>query len=450
MRFCVLAFAVLLLAFAIPIDAQETSSAPVLREREPTLEQLTAYLWYYVSPSDYPGYRRVPYMRWDWYPDQPPMQYVDLNGDGELDLVTGGYLQVAAMIWLGDRYSLPFQIFKWGSPGNPFSKVSLEDWTNDGNPEVMFDYRMAHSGSDIGGDIWTKYVIHCGPEYCYEAWHGEIADYFYVGLYFDGMKFRRAELNHTISSDGLPIIEKTTTEFVVQCGYACIMQYDSEPNPPHTNFRVGGTSFERYVWDGTTFALVEESLLAEPYNMPISNRFLQTHGTDIAQLSVEPVEIMMGRFAQCQIVINRIMVGNSFLCSVRNIEWQDITGDAEAEVVVTALAGGEYGTHEGEKHCFHQRLLAFQKQDDSFVQIANITGCVVQSNMYGLRLENIDDDDALEIIAASNFLTIVNESGECIAGFCWYELNDQDEIYDWNGEQYEYARTIPRVVTADG
>src|SRR5688572_23760016 len=161
MRLCVFVFAILFLLLSTSILAQETSAAPVLRDREPTLEQLTAYLWFYMTPSDYPDSPDIPYMRFGWNPAQSPVRYVDLNGDGELDLVAEGHMQVAAMIWLGDRYSLPFQIYKWGSPRNPFSRVSLEDWTNDGNPEVIFDYRSTHSGSDIGGDIWTKYVIHC-------------------------------------------------------------------------------------------------------------------------------------------------------------------------------------------------------------------------------------------------------------------------------------------------
>jgi hypothetical protein len=107
-------------------------------------------------------------------------------------------------------------------------------------------------------------------------------------------------------------------------------------------------------------------------------------------------------------------------------------------------ANDEFGNQLSDKDCVHQRLLAYQQMNSQLIEIANITGCVMQSDLYGVQIQDVDGDGQVEILAVDGVLTEPN-CDETITPYaheriyCWYELSQQDEIYRWNGSEFVYS-----------
>ena len=136
--------------------AQITATPPLtmpalpLAIREPSPQQLDAYFQDAIGATEY-GYRTADA---DWF-------YADVSGDGEADLVIGGWVYVVVFVWEGDRYAEPFVILGSRGPRNPYGRVYVEDWTNDGIPDVAFDERNPASGSGYVYEEWERHVIVC-------------------------------------------------------------------------------------------------------------------------------------------------------------------------------------------------------------------------------------------------------------------------------------------------
>jgi hypothetical protein len=156
----------------------------------------------------------------------------------------------------------------------------------------------------------------------------------------------------------------------------------------------------------------------------------------------------------CQVVVNGQKAGLEFGCKsgFTSLDWQDVTGDGRSELIVVAYSNAYTGQgFEGEgylqgKDCIHQRLLIFQNLDSVMNVIANVTGCVVESDLYGVRFEDLDQDGQVEILAANGWLTtdrcfstLSTSAPDGKQDNCWYELGYQDEVYRWNGTEFVYS-----------
>jgi hypothetical protein len=126
----------------------------------------------------------------------------------------------------------------------------------------------------------------------------------------------------------------------------------------------------------------------------------------------------------------------------------DITNDSEKEIVIITFSG-KWPTDTDSNQlsdidCVHQRLLSYQWINNTAVEIANVAGCVVQSDLYGVRMEDLEGDGQLEIIAADGWTTepFCYESDDAYLG-CWYEFGYHNLIYRWNGSQFAPAGQLP-------
>ena len=98
-----------------------------------------------------------------------------------------------------------------------------------------------------------------------------------------------------------------------------------------------------------------------------------------------------------------------------------MTSDGIEEIVVVALAEAGWASN---ANCIRQQLLAYEWADNTPRLIAEINGCVVQPDLYGLRFESEPAGD-VTIYAADAWEII---PPDCYGGFCWYDLNDQDNV----------------------
>lgn len=428
---------------------------PPLTIRQPTITELENYLAELSLKEEYHGY-------------VIEVLYEDVNGDGVTDLVVSDYLFVGIFIWQGDQYIPLFINQRYAWKYDPGSRVTLEDWTNDGIPEVVFDFREDTGGTGVRITYWTRDVIHC-PETeasCHIVWTGELGSY---SEYASGIALTRVEADQIVSSSGTPSIEVLTESFAVNPFDAPlfaprvgngIFSFDATETTREgfaeqyyllDSLKIFTTTLESYNWNGDTFE-VQDKQIIQSYQEIASQVVLEatSQSGQIASISTQFNNSAEGENDICQLYVDNNAVGAPFGCK-RNftvVSWQDITSDGNEELVISALSG-LYGAEENlpDKDCFHQRLLAYQQESTQFTEIANITGCVVQSNLYGVKIEDIDSDGQVEILAAggeftaprcfSAILSVGSESQEN----CWYELGHQDEIYEWNGDEFVLSNT---------
>jgi hypothetical protein len=416
-----------------------------LNWREPTIEAIQNYLCFFALGGE-------------GQPDAPDLSenteliYRDIDGDKEPDLIVSDYLYVGVFRWLTDRdeYFLDLQIHPPLAPRNPYSKTFFEDWTNDGTSEVIFDVRSAYSGTDIAGDTWTRDVIHCEAAGCNLAWSGELADYFYIASSQDGMSLRQSDLEFIVEPDNKVILLKTTREFAANCPY-CSLNNDPIQSYKDRTFllRVGDTIQTHFRWNGKTFEQVEETVLQPRYIIePQSNLDALNLSGRQAIISVEKVgtrNSYEGQRDSCQLTINGDDIGESFLClpDYTHVDWIDMTQDGENDLLVTVLASGLDSEKFTSFHpCVYQRLLAYQFSQNGYEQIADVSGCMVSEDFFGVRIADMDADGQPEIVSAGELTTHLPD--DCFGGLCWYELNKLNDVYKWDGQQFTYWQTIPR------
>jgi hypothetical protein len=393
-----------------------------LTTREPSVEELDAYLRYYY-PEELKDFSIGPPLFKDWL-------YEDVSGDGEPDIVVLFPTYLAVVVWAGDGYGVPYQIrdragfYEWGYTSY------LQDWTGDKVPEIILESAGSIGGTGYQTGGWNRRIIHCRADSCTEVWYGSID-----GLLMDSnsgaMGLNNIRVEMIVASDGSVLMKQYQEDIYLFC---C----------PESE---GGTYFDGlafatgeriYRWTGSTFELISEETLTHgstvaPPITPATNSF----GT---QASITATDNgWAGDFNyNCQLHINGEDVGQPFGCrNFVTLSWQDITGDGDVELVIIALSAFA-GVQEGEKGCYHQRLIAYQwdAQNGMGAQIANIIGCVVRSDLFGVRLEDLDSDGVQEIIAAGEWFTPEVDG--------WFEFNDKDDIYRWNGSEYVYSKTVLR------
>lgn len=355
--------------------------------------------------------------------------YEDVNGDEDMDLIVAdlnligwkpGFVIVT--LWNKNQYSTPFMILD-GAKYTPGLRVTFEDWTNDAIPEVIFDFSSDTGGPGFLETTWKRYVIHCQTS-CNVAWQGitgQLSTYNSVGLI-------TTDFEKSIDDVSIPNISVTNHSF-----YAPDVSGNGGPN--FTSYRVLTTTESTFTWDGIRFQQNDQKVLSAEYSVigePILLAANQIYGA--AAISTELNKSDPYRYIySCLLILNDYPVSESFEClpDFTKIFWQDITNDGEEELVVLATGLGT------------QQLLAFELNGPEISQIADVTGDIIRSDLFGVHLEDIDDDGQLEILAGRGYVT---EGSDCKVyddiypdptEICWWnELNLWEEVYRWDGQQF--------------
>ncbi|MBK8901467.1 MAG: hypothetical protein IPM53_09815 [Anaerolineaceae bacterium] len=354
--------------------------------------------------------------------------YEDVNGDGESDLILADMFPflwnngfVVVSLWDGEQYGTPLVIMD-GAKYSPGLRVKFEDWTNDANPEVIFDFKSDTGGTGFLETAWTRYVIHCQTS-CNVAWWGitgQLSNYTSIGLV-------TTITERSLDEEGNPSFAVINESFYAPDvkGYGHIS----------SSQRVFTSTMKTYTWNGTFFDKISENVLEPAYTVTsdsVLSAGSQTYGTATITSELDESDSYRPIF-RCTLNLNDKPIGESFEClpDFTKIFWQDITSDGTEELVVLATGLGT------------QQLLAYEFEEQEATQIANAVGVIIRSDLFGVRLDDIDKDGQLEILTGSGYVT---EGSNCKvyeniypdpAEFCWwYELDLQEQIYKWNGEMF--------------
>lgn len=443
-----------------PTAVPTATSVPSLTIRQPSIEELEEYLSGLSLMEDPYGH-------------VIETIYEDVNGDGETDLVVSDYLFLGIFLWQGDKYEGTFiyQGYPWKY--DPGSRITLEDWTNDGIPEVIFDFRDDTGGSGVIDTHWTRYVIHCPHDDfdCKVVWAGKTAS-FYEGNGRGGVSRLQADVEHLINSNDLPTLEVVTESFAIHSIGAVpytspigdgILSYsggrkveDFPPFYPLESLKIYTSTLDIFTWNGTEFAW-QETQVVSPATYIDSLAVLEATSSEgkIASITTRSNDDAGHLNDICQLFIDGNVLGLEFGCkeNFTAVTWQDVTSDGQEELVVVTYSGTYTDTgFAGEveypgKDCVHQRAIIYQQAGPQMQEIADVTGCVVRSDLYGVRFEDIDADGQVEILAASGQII----GSRCFSAIstgptqesCWWEVGYQNEVYKWNGLEFAYWELLP-------
>jgi hypothetical protein len=300
--------------------------------------------------------------------------------------------------------------------------ITLEDWTEDKIPEIVFDFTNDTGGSGYVETTWERYIISC-QENCYVVWSGmtgQIRSYYSKGL-------TTTNIEKTIDENGDIAIILVKESFNAPALF-------SHPLIAGVEATVKASVFEIYTWNGQTFEQTEQKILSPAYELE-SKSILTANNETGDIVFIDSVFVDDDPFLpiyNCTLVLNGEAIGLPFECDANfsTVEWIDMTNDGHPEIVVKALAF-EF-----------QHLIAFQWDGATAIQIADIMGDIVRSDLYGVRLEDVDGDGQLEILAGSGYLS---EGIECnhfegdygrYSEVCWHELSVDDVIYKWDGASF--------------
>ncbi|MCB8923896.1 MAG: hypothetical protein H6662_20140 [Ardenticatenaceae bacterium] len=374
--------------------------------------------------------------------------YADVNGDGIEDLVISDELLAAVFLWTGNEYATPFIIVGPSWEISSSSQTSVADWTHDDIPEIIFDYLSDFWNPGVRYDNWTRFIISCQGVECHIAWRGlltSLTDDYNLG----GITLIRATLQTQTDDQQRVWLEYIRRSFSI---------YNYNPDPqwwetwlaeePFDTLKVFTSTVSSFAWNGSTFELEEEKPITNAYIVN-ENAILEAEADSmIASITAESNHAADGLNDVCQLFVQDHAVGSVFGCkrNFTTVAWSDIVGDQQPEIVVQALSAKE--PHDlnfdliTDISCMHQRLIIYEWDGENATEVANVAGCVVQSDLYGVRLVDYDSDGQLEIMAASSWFT----EPVCYpepSFSCWFEFGYTNQIFKWDGSKFELWAEVP-------
>ncbi len=409
-----------------------------LTERFPTLFQLNSYLKVTVpdfygldyshtlTPEDVNQDSRLEYVYRN--PDGEiltGMFFEDINGDNQEDLIVLDLVDLAIVFWVDDHYAdaywRPLDDGFWRCNG-ALMEVHFEDWTGDGISEVIGDYVTSYGGSALCIYETNKVIIHCDLTGCKEVWSGVVGKRIEDGN-TGGLVQQQINMRPVVEANNQPGIRALEEGFAISC--CSILVEGFYPTGILTS------TLTLYNWNGTLFETTDRQIVSFPRPFDIQPILSATSSKGALALVVPEYNFSASSPNQfCDLYIHGNHAGPRFGC--RNdftiVSWEDITGDDQEEVIVITYSAGYPIDREGDSldeiTCMHQHLLTFQYDGHTATEIANVTGCIIRDDLFGVRLEDLDGDSTPEIIAAPN-----DELGH--------------RAYKWNGTQFVFWSELP-------
>jgi hypothetical protein len=405
---------------------------PRLTNSQPTLADLQEYLA--NVPVRFFSEQHNGTLPYEGYFQEFPLSenaeivYQDVNGNGVDDIILHelqpfpwGRGILLVMTWQADGYGDPLLLVGFAKY-DPRHRFFFEDWTGDGILEMVYDFMSDNGGTGYIEITQTRYLIHC-QQTCKVAWWkvtGMWEQYYTVG-------WTHTAIERFIDDETLNLSVLTESFYAPQLQDIHLDKY----NP---GFQVLTSTLEIYAWNETRFELVESQILSPAYYSESQPTWTAVNTTGleahlVAEFSDEDTYLPI---YACTVHIEEVWVSEPFDCDpgFTSVAWRDITGDGQDEIVITTLAFRQ------------QRLLAFQWNGVETVPIADVSGDIIRSNLFGVALEDVNGDGRMEIRAAKIDLS---QRSFCryYSGFypdeveiCWVEWIFVEDVYKWNGVAY--------------
>lgn len=419
----------------IPLTA---TPVPELLDRRPSLEAIQDYLsrttirYFPSGPGELDNNYR-------YFKDMPltsytELLYQDVNGDGEEDLIISdattswwSHSILAVMLWTKTGYTTPIMLVNIGKY-DVGMLIRFEDWTGDDVTEIIFDTYSSFGGTGTTIVVHTRTVIHCDIT-CEPVWEYLISEMIVNPSASGQISWERAGVEHTIN-EVVPIINVTWQGFI-----------SPSIHPRDESIQVYTTTLSTFTWDGTTFVNSGETILAPAYTVTSDQNLMTTNSSgNIAAISSTDSGWDNGfRLYECQLVISDQIIGEPFVCTPKftAVIWQDLNGDRSDEVIVKTIANAL------------QHVQVFTWDGIVAIQIADIEAPIVQPDLLGVRIEDLNTDGIMELIANDSYLKALecrpafyqasldyHDDPPMVGESCYHEWVFSEQVYRWNGEIY--------------
>jgi hypothetical protein len=384
----------------------------------------------------------------------------DISGDGQSDLVAvSDAAPIYIFIWQGSAFAEPQITGSWraGFNGADGRYVYLKDYTGDRIPEVVNDSWANRTGDDYSIIDWERQISYCPNGSCSVIWDEWIASYADAPT-STGMYYYNSSDNVYINDALDLILERRYFGFSI---YWPFNGQHGEPlltedlNPIALGWDTTDKHFQdvelirRYIWNGSDYVFLENEVVTGP---KLIDRDAQQQaegpGGVLAHIRLE-LDQSSPKFRndRCQLYIDGQPVSDPFGCKHNfiRIEWEDITGDGEKEILVWSVSGDQsfiWTDLVAEKGCFHQRLLVYTWDGSEADEVGNFVGCVRRRDLFGIRIRDYDEDGKLEILAAVFWPQFLDPDQPDGISQDYLQVNQQVEIYEWDGSRFVPEWTI--------
>jgi len=354
----------------------------------------------------------------------------DINGDSHDDVIVFNRLQI--VVFLGSEresglYNPTLFLEEDRYRGIAGSRIQFTDWTFDRSPEIELDQLIVYASGSSESYTWFKTIYQCKYEECHRIWQGWVGSFFHDGN-FGGVCIEREFPRPLIASNDHYLIRSYQEGFdIYGCGEMSEAIYEVKD---HHRIQQGMVAW--YEWNGYEYIFSHEEVASLAQDIP-SNSLTYSIGPagQIAEISILRDLYMVPHTDSCQIKLNGEILGPSFPCkhNFSRISWEDISGDLRKDLVVTVFSGPNYGsTDDPYVPCSHQHLIAYEIHGNGARKIADVSGCSIDEDLFGVRLEDIDQDGKVEILAAG---FPVDENPHDCSYF------EDDRVYEISPDKYE-------------
>jgi len=356
--------------------------------------------------------------------------YSDVSGDKQDDIIIPGFHGLFILPSAEDGYANPFWIESGGSRASvPRVEIEFQDYSGDGVHEIVYDEGSWGGGTGLWPYEVQRSIVHCTGADCVIAWrdsvYRQVTDYNSGGFLLYEMQ-TAPEFDDT----GKVLLRTRDEGFSIHC----CTDFGSSYVPPQ-GLELFPSYVRIYEFHDGHFVQVDKQTASPGKIIPSASQLSAVSRMgDLASVSWDFNYAAGNANDYCQLQVNGFSIGEFFGCqhNFTQVKWQDVTGDGIEDIFVIAYSAGYPYGPEGllsNDICMHQRMLVFTKGNGVYRLIANVSGCVLEADLFGVKLEDLDRDGVPEIIAAPLYA----ESGEYPA-----------RVYRFNGDAFVMWSELPQ------
>lgn len=353
----------------------------------------------------------------------------DVDSDGDLDLVVAVPYGLTVLMKEAGAYVRVAQVGVGPSRFTADIDVGFADWTGDGLPEIVFDATTTGGGTNLYSAAQQRTILTCHAGGCQPAWDGSLRSFWDDDL----------SGGFSLSTSTLELVPAAAPEpatlRIVNAGYAvqcCTYGEGIEIEHPITVY----TETETLLALSAGGVFEPRSVrVVEPLRFPEPEAIHAAADRRGRQASLEWLEAINND--SCRVLLDGAQLGLAFGCrqALTTLQWQDVNGDGREELIVSAYVPDnlvvrmdwDRGPSESEwtsefRACVSQRVSVYAVAGETPELLADVSGCVVEPSLFGVRFEDRDGDGQVELVAALGGDDNGDQAGT--------------DIYRWNGETF--------------
>ena len=366
---------------------------------------------------------------------------VDVDADGETELVVG----IAAGLFVLDRQ--PDGYRRIGGVGIGPSRftadltIGFKDWTGDGRPEIVLDAITTGGGTNQFSESVQRTLLTCRRDACESIWSDSVSSYWDDDI-SGGFSRDVTELTFMPATDTSPVqLAARSTGYSVEC---CTYGEGVAIDHPITVYTETETL---YALNALGHYAPQDRRILHAIRYP--NLPSMTTVSDQTGNQAVLAWKSWGASDTCRVELNDVPVDKPFGChhGLSTLEWRDVDGDSQEDLLVwnyesdymdvqldwdKTAQDSEWSIQAAS--CVGQHLRIYAPHPNQPSLMADVRGCVVDPmTLYGVRLEDLDGDGQIEIVAALGGSQPGIQSG----------IQSGTAAYRWDGQRFVFWSEWP-------